>query len=288
MRFAIIGANGQVGQEFAKHLARDEFIGLDVDELDVRDRESVRACLGPLSFDAVINLAAFHNVNGCEDDPAKAFAVNATGAFNVASVAAEMGKKVAFFSSDYVFGGEPARSTPYVETDIAAPVNIYGASKVAGEHLVRAARPDDHLIIRSSSLYGRVTSAKGWTFPELMLTKARDGDDLKVVNDQFMVPTYTCDLARRVLELFERGATGIFHVVNSGSCSWHDLACATLELAGLGPDVRPVSAAEFSAKAQRPSYSVLSSGRLQEFGLAPLRGWRDALKAYLIEKGEIS
>ncbi len=288
MKFVIIGAKGQVGQEFAKHLPPDQLIGLDIEDLDIRDQDSVRSTLAPLEFDAIINLAAFHDVNGCEEDPAAAFAANATGAFNVATVAGEMGKKLAFFSSDYVFGGETGRAQPYTESDAAAPLSIYGASKAAGEQLVRAVLPTDHLIIRSSSLYGCVTSKKGWTFPELMLQKARAGDNLRVVADQMMAPTYACDLACRVLELFEKGASGTVHVANSGACSWHEFACATLELAGLGTDVQPVCSDEFPAKARRPAFSVLASARIHEFGLEPLRPWQDALKAYMIEKGEIA
>lgn len=287
MKFAIIGAKGQLGQEFAKLLPNDQIIALDIEEVDISGLDSVEKILGNLSFDAVINLAAFHNVNGCQDDPAQAFAVNATGAYNVAEVASKMGKKVAFFSSDYVFGGETERTEPYTEQDHPAPLSIYGASKVAGEHLVRATQENNHLIIRSSSLFGCVTSKKGWTFPELMLNKARAGDDLKVVNDQIMAPTYTYDLASRVLELFKAGATGTFHVTNSGSCSWYEFACATFEYTGLHPKISPVSSHEFPAKARRPDYSVLTTIRNKEVDLPPLQHWRDALKKYLKEKGEI-
>jgi len=287
MKYMIIGAKGQLGQEFAKLLSADQIIALDIEEIDVSVRESVETVLGKLTFDAVINLAAFHNVNGCEDSPDQAFAVNATGAYNVAEVAGSMGKKVAFFSSDYVFGGDEERAVPYTENDHPAPLSIYGASKVAGENLVRAAQPDNHLIIRSSSLFGCVTSKKGWTFPELMLHKARAGDDLKVVKNQIMAPTYTYDLASRVLELFDNGATGTFHVANSESCSWYEFACATFDLVGLTPNIRPVSLREFPAKARRPEYSVLSSVRIEEIKLSPLQTWREALKSYLVEKGEI-
>jgi len=192
-----------------------------------------------------------------------------------------------FFSSDYVFGGETARLTPYLEEDTPAPLNVYGASKVAGEQLIRAILPESHLIIRSSSLYGCVTSKKGWTFPEMVLNKIRAGDELRIVNDQIMAPTYTRDVAGRVIELAERGIKGTLHVVNSGSCSWYEFACAALELTGLPARIRPVSSTEFPAKAARPAYSVLSSARDRELGLKPLQSWTDALKDYLSEKGEI-
>jgi dTDP-4-dehydrorhamnose reductase len=288
MRLAIIGAKGQVGQEFGKFLDEDQMIPLDIEDLDVRDPASVGRCLKELQFDVLVNLAAFHNVNECESHPAVAFGVNAAGAKNVASAAKEMGKKVVFFSSDYVFGGEQGRSSPYVETDRPAPLNVYGASKVAGEHLVRAVLPERHLIVRSSSLFGCVTSKKGWTFPELMLGKARVGEDIRVVNDQFMAPTYTHDLVHRVLELIGKNASGTYHVANGGSCSWYEFALATFESAGVEANTTPISSAEFPAKSRRPSYSVLASARLGELGLPPLRHWREALKAYLVEKGEVA
>ena len=287
LRYAVVGARGQLGQEFAKHLPPERMIALDSEMIDVADRESVRAALSGLDCDGIINLAAFHDVNGSEENPGKAFSVNTLGGFHVASIAAEMRKKVVFLSSDYVFGGDVHRETPYVEADPVAPLNLYGASKVAGELMVRAALPENHLIIRSSSLFGCVTSKKGWTFPEMMLARARDGQKLQVVGDQTMAPTYTCDLARRVLELLDVNASGTFHVANAGKCSWHDLACATFELVGIETHVEPVSSDAFAAKARRPRYSVLGTARLEAVGLPPLRPWRSALEAYLIEKGEI-
>jgi len=287
MKYVIIGALGQLGQEFGKILSAGEMIPLDIDDLDIADDASLRKAVSPLDFDVILNLAAFHNVGQCEEEPDSAFAVNAKGAFHVARLAREMGTKVVFFSSDYVFGGETERSTPYLESDRPAPLSVYGTSKVAGEHLVRAMAPGRHLIVRSSSLFGCVTSKKGWTFPELMLNKARAGEDLKVVADQFMAPTYTYDLATRVIELLERDVVGTCHVSNSGQCSWHEFACATLEAVGNEAGIAAVSADEFPAKARRPAYSVLGSGRYEEVGLPPMRHWRDALGAYLVEKGEL-
>jgi dTDP-4-dehydrorhamnose reductase len=284
LRYAVIGAQGQVGQEFAKLLAGDRMIALDVGDLDVADRASVERCLAPLEFDIVINLAAYHNVNECESNAARAFGVNAVGAFHVASVVRETGKKLVFFSSDYVFGGDAARTRPYVESDAPAPLNVYGASKAAGECLVRAVLPEDHLIVRTSSLYGCVTSKKGWTFPELMLNKAKAGEEIKIVQDQVMAPTYTRDLVRRVLELLDKGARGTFHVTNAGSCSWYEFAMATFDLRGVKARAKPVSSAEFPVKARRPAYSVLSTDRAAPLGLKPLQPWRDALRDYWSEK----
>lgn len=287
MKLIVIGARGQVGQEFAKLVPPDDLVPLNRDEIDVTRPDQVHDTLAAHDCDAIVNLAAFHNVNGCEEDPAQAFASNATGAWHVAAAAAHLNRTVVYISSDYVFGGETHRESPYLESDSPAPLNVYGASKAAGENLVRAANPAGHLIIRTSSLYGCVTSKKGSTFPELMLRKARDGESLRVVDDQIMAPTYTYDLTKRVVELLERGARGTFHVANRGSCSWYAFARRTLELAGIGAPIEAIASDAFPSPARRPSYSVLDTERLEEADLGPMRPWEEAVEAYLVEKGEI-
>ncbi|MCO6437409.1 MAG: dTDP-4-dehydrorhamnose reductase [Phycisphaerae bacterium] len=284
MKLAVIGSAGQVGQEFRKVLSPTQWIPLTRADLDITDAASVERCLSSMDADVIINLAAFHDVNGCEDDGNRAFAVNALGALNVARAAAVGGRKIVYFSSDYVFGQQSNRKEPYLEDDIVGPVNVYGVSKVAGEQCVRMTA-ENHLIVRSSSLFGAVTSKKGWTFPEMILRKAKAGDPLKVVNDQYMSPTYTLDLVRTVIQLLQRGATGTVHVANADGCTWYDFATATLELAGVKHAIEPVSSAAFPSRARRPVYSRLDSGRIDDLGVNGLRHWRDALGAYLEEKG---
>ncbi|MHC4067363.1 MAG: dTDP-4-dehydrorhamnose reductase [Planctomycetota bacterium] len=286
MRLAVIGAAGQVGQEFTKCLAKDALVPLAREQVDVVDSASVDACIDRLDCEVIINLAAFHDVNGCESNIEKAFQVNAVGAGNVARAAAREGRKLVYFSSDYVFRGDVERRAPYRESDPPDPVNVYGVSKVAGEHLVRIAT-DNHLIIRSSSLFGVVTSKKGWTFPEMILQRAKAGEPLRVVNDQYMSPTYTLDLVREVMALLEAGATGTVHVTNASGCTWYDFAKATLDQAGVEHPVEPVDSDAFPAIARRPVYSRLDSERLESFGVEGLRDWRESLQAYLIEKGVI-
>lgn len=283
MKLAVIGAAGQVGQEFAKLLPADSLISLTRANVDVSCASSAATCLGALDYDVLVNLAAFHDVNGCEDDGARAFAVNALGAYHAAKAAAAKGRKVVFFSSDYVFGIEKDRVTPYLESDPIGPLNVYGASKVAGEHLVRVAT-DNHLIVRASSLFGVVTSKKGWTFPEMILRRATAGEPLRVVNDQYMSPTYTLDLVRTVIALLEQNATGTVHVANDDGCTWYEFARATLELAGVDHPIAPVNSDAFPAKARRPNYSRLGTQRLSAWGVPPMRPWREALRAYLEEK----
>ena len=283
----VIGSAGQVGQELAKCVSDEHLILLRHEDVDVSDMRALRCALDGRDYDVLVNLAAFHNVNECEDDVDRAFSVNAVGARNVAEVAKAAGKKVVFFSSDYVFGENGRRRTPYIESDQVEPINVYGVSKCAGEQLVRATTPN-HLIVRSASLFGVVTSRKGWTFPEMILGRAEQGQPLRVVDDQYMSPTYTFDLASTVVRLLDQDARGTIHITNDGGCTWFDLATATLELAGLPCPVQAVDSSAFPSKARRPIYSVLASKRLESFDVPPVRHWREALHAYLIEKGVIA
>jgi dTDP-4-dehydrorhamnose reductase len=286
MRLAVSGGQGQVGQEFRKRVDNDKLVPLGHDRIEVEVEKSVYSCLKNLDFDTVINLAAFHNTDQCEVEKEKAFLVNTIGAYNVAKVARELNKKVVFVSTDYVFGLDTTRDKPYLESDTVAPLNVYGASKAAGEMMVRIAN-DNHLIVRTSSLYGAVTSKKGWTFPEMIYQKARAGEPLKVVNDQIMSPTYTGDVVRTILGYLEKDATGTFHIAGGGQCSWYDLACATLQLLDIDCYIEPVSSSSFPAKAKRPKYSVLDSMHFARYEITPPRQWQNALEEYLKEKGEL-
>lgn len=285
MRIAVIGGTGQVGREFAKFVPADALQVFGSTDVQVEDRASVDAVFERISADVVVNLAAFHHTDQCEGDPARAFAVNAAGAAHVAAAARDRGLKTCFFSSDYVFGGDAARSVPCDERTPEAPLNIYGASKLAGEQVVLQASAAN-LVVRTSSLFGTVTSKKGWTFPESMIRKARAGDAMRVVSDQIMAPTYTRDLVERVLALLQRDAAGVCHVANSGTCSWWEFATETLRQSGIDHPIAPVAASAFPTKARRPAYSALASGRSAEFGLEPMRPWTAALAAYLLEKGD--
>ncbi len=283
MKVAIIGANGQLGQDLMRVFG-DAGVALSHRDLEVLDGVGVMSALRDLRPDWVINTAAYHHVDDCERNPPTAVSVNAIGASNVARAAEAIGAGVVFFSTDYVFGGQMReRGRPYNECDNPQPLNVYGVSKVAGEQLVMRANPR-HLVIRSAGLYGTATSRKGWTFPELMITKARAGEPLRVVDDQALSPTYTADLAACVKELIEQDAAGLFHLTNAGECSWFEFACATLRLAGLNTHVEPVPTSISPRGARRPSYSALTSRRLQECGIEPLRPWEEALGAYLRAK----
>jgi dTDP-4-dehydrorhamnose reductase len=263
----------------------EQSLGLTHTDIDVTDGVGVSHIVREQRPDWVVNTAAFHRVEDCELNPTLAFAVNAVGAANVARAATEIGAGVVFYSTDYVFGGEGrSRHDPHVESSKPDPCNVYGVSKLAGEQLVMNANPR-HLVIRSAGLYGTATSRKGWTFPELMVSKGRSDGRVKVVTDQALSPTYTRDLAKATQALMEREARGLFHLVNEGECSWYELAQATFEIAGIAVTVEPTMTTSGERRARRPSYSALASERLAEFGVPPLRPWRDALEHYLRAKG---
>jgi dTDP-4-dehydrorhamnose reductase len=286
LKVAVIGSTGQLGQDLMRVFS-EEAVGFAHEDLDVTDEESVASAIRSVEPDWVLNTAAFHRVDDCETNPTLTFAVNATGALNVARAAAAVGSGMAFFSSDYVFGGQDReRDHPYEEGDGPDPLSVYGVSKVAGEQLVMQANPR-HLVVRSAGLYGTATSRKGWTFPELMLNKARSEGALRVVTDQVLSPTFTADLAGKTKELIEQDAVGLFHLTNAGECSWFEFARGALELAGVDAKMEQISTEQMNQRARRPPYSALDTTRLKAVGLEPLRPWKEALSDYLRAKGMI-
>jgi dTDP-4-dehydrorhamnose reductase len=253
--------------------------------VDVADPREVSAALTAAKPAGVINCAAYHRVDECEDRAETAFRVNAAGALNVARVCEELGALCVYISSDYVFDG--GKGAPFDEADATAPLNVYGASKVAGETLVGQACTR-WMVARGASLFGRAgASGKRGNFVETILGKAKAGDTLRVVDDVRMSPTYTHDAARALERLVTEGATGLFHVTNAGAATWFGFARKILELAGVDASLEPSSASLQRPKARRPRDSSLTSRRLPPETAALLRDWDDALKAYLVEKGHI-
>jgi dTDP-4-dehydrorhamnose reductase len=283
MKVVIIGSTGQLAQDLLKVFGRIA-AGLSHQEMDVTDGVALTARLKDLEPDWVINTAAFHRVDECEINPRLAFEVNALGAHNVARAAAALNAGVVFFSTDYVFGGhDRALGRPYDEDDEPAPLSVYGVSKLAGEQLVKQANRR-RLVVRTTGLYGTTTSRKGWTFPELMLDKGRREGNVQVVTDQVLSPTYTADLAAKVKELIDREATGLFHLTNAGECSWFDFAREVFAVAGIKVKMEAINTAQSGRRARRPAYSALTSRRLAEAGVTPLRPWQEALKEYVRQK----
>lgn len=286
MKVLIIGANGQLGNDLVKAFQGEELIPLTHKDIEICDYARTREILTKAKPDAVINTAAYHRTDECEDNVQKAFEVNAFAVRNLAQVCQDLGCTLVHMSTDYVFGGEKA--TPYTEDDLPNPLNVYGVSKLAGEHFVRNIC-EKHFIIRSSGLFGVAgASGKGGNFVETMIRLAKERKPIRVVDDQVLSPTYTRDLAQKIKELLRTEAYGLYHLTNSGQCSWYEFASKIFELMNLKPDLAPTTTAEFGAKARRPVYSVLAHEGLKRLGLDDLRPWPEALRAYLKEKEAIS
>jgi len=287
MKFTVIGADGQLGTDLCRVIRQaDELVELTWEDVEVADIESVSAALAKAGGDVVVNTAAYHKVDECESNKELSFKVNELGAGIVAQKCAELGAACVFISTDYVYGGDAERSTPYVEDELPAPLNVYGASKAAGEAAVRQANPK-HFIVRSTGLYGKVVSGKGYNFVGLMLKLAKEKPEVRVVDDQILTPTYTLDLAEKIVEVCKTQKFGTYHMTNAGHCSWFEFTKKIFELAGVKTPLHPTTSEQFKTAARRPAYSVLDNKRLRDEGFAEMRSWQEALEAYLKEVGVI-
>jgi dTDP-4-dehydrorhamnose reductase len=283
VRYAVLGAAGQLGRDLCPRLS-GEVVALTRDRADLTKPEALRATLDEVGPDVVVNCAAYNFVDKAESEPPAAFAVNAWGVRDLALWCRDRGRLLVHFSTDYVFGLDEARRTPWTEADAPGPVSMYGLSKLAGEYLVRSVCPT-HLVLRTCGLYGVWGSGgKGGNFVETMLRLAREGKPLRVVADQVCTPSSTADVADATVMLLTAGRRGLFHVTNQGACSWHELARTIFELAGVSANLTAITSKEFGAAARRPAYSVLAPAALTAAGLAPPRSWREALAAYLGER----
>jgi dTDP-4-dehydrorhamnose reductase len=271
MRVLVTGAGGRVGSELGSRLAHHEVHALARADLDVADRDAVSAVVGELQPDAVISCAAWTDVDGCESDPDRAMTVNALGPRHLAVAAARAGAHLVHLSTDYVFPGD--KDGPYHEWDDTGPLSVYGRSKLGGEIEI-ARHATSWTIIRTSWVIGHV----GRDFVDTILERAESGAPLAVVTDQRGCPTYAPDLAATVARLTVGRHQGIFHVTNAEPCTWWDLACHAVELAGMDPGiVGRTTTAEFPRPARRPANSVLANTALAGSGLPRLRPWREAL-----------
>jgi dTDP-4-dehydrorhamnose reductase len=279
MRTVILGAAGQLGRELVGCLGGA--VPLARAEADLTRPEALHEALKALRPDAVVNCAAYNFVDRAEAEPGAAFAVNAWAVRDLARVCRDLGCILVHFSTDYVFGLDEARRTPYAEADAPGPLNVYGLSKLAGEYLLRAALPR-HLIIRTCGLYGVWGSGgKGSNFVETMLRLAGQGRPLRVVADQVCTPSYAADVAAAAAALLRASTYGVYHIRNGGECSWHEFAAAVFELARVEADLTAITSAEYGAAARRPAYSVLGTASYEALGLPPLPPWRDALARYV-------
>ena len=285
MKIALIGADGQLGTDVYKYFkGKDlEVIGLTEKEIDVCDLNICKDLLIKLKPDLIINTAAFHQVDICEDEAVTTFDVNVAGVKIISDICLKLDIPLMHFSTDFVFGGYH-KETPYTESDCPKPVSIYGISKLAGECVIQYVLKKYYLI-RVCGLYGYAGSmGKRSNFVELMIRMAEEGKDIKVVDDQILTPTSTKDVARKLYELIQTGKYGLYHMTNAGSCSWYEFACEIFKLAGLSPNVSPTTSEEFDAKARRPAYSVLDNENLRAIGLEDMGNWKEALSGYIDER----
>jgi dTDP-4-dehydrorhamnose reductase len=280
MRIAVIGANGQLGFDLCRAVGEDKLIRVTHSDIEVSNRTNVDEVISREKPDAIINTAAFHKVDLCEDNPEKAFAINAVGAWNLARAAKENNAKYVFISTDYVFSG--SKRTPYAEDDPVDPVNVYGVSKAAGEMLIKNLG-GKYFIIRTAGLYGIHESGRGLNNVELMLKQGKENDVVKVAADRITTPTYTLELANTILELLKTDKYGTYHITNEGSCSWYEFAKKLYELEGVKTKLIPATSQEFT-KAPRPKYSVLEKRNLKAAGLKTTKHWEKSLAEYLKER----
>lgn len=283
MRILIIGSNGLLGRDLVENWPGDIILPATSRDADIREIEQVRKLVHREHPDWIILAAGYTDVDGSEQNADLAFAVNRDGARNVSVVARELGAKLCYLSTDYVFDG--ASDRPYEPDDPVHPLNVYGASKAAGEQAVQE-QVGHWLIARTSWLFGASKSC----FPEKILRAADSQPELKVVADQVGSPTYTRDLAAAIRGLVQADARGLLNITNSGSCSWFEFAKETLRSADRNISVSPTTSVQAARPARRPAYSVLSPKALASRGIT-LRTWQEALSAYLIElrrKGKLN
>jgi len=285
MRILLIGANGQLGSDLVKVLRPiHDLIPLTHAEVEVTHFASVETVMQRHRPNLVMNMAAFHKVDVCEEQVEQAFAVNTFGIRNLAWVCRAFGAALLHMSTDYVFGGDEGRRTPYQETDPPAPINVYGTAKLAGEYFVRYLL-NRYFILRVTGLYGMAgSSGKGGNFVELMLRLAGEGKPIRVVDNQRLTPTYTVDVACQIAALIETERYGLYHATSRGDCTWYEFAAEIFRQSGLRADLSKARTGDFGEKATRPAYSVLQNKALQDLGLDLMRPWQETLAAYLEER----
>jgi dTDP-4-dehydrorhamnose reductase len=277
MKIIITGAGGQLGKEFQNRLPSSwNIYPFTKQELNILEPDKTLEIIEAIKPDYIIHCAAYTAVDRCEDEVVQSFEVNSRGTYHVALAARNTEAKLVYISTDYVFDGKKNR--PYEVKDSTNPLNQYGASKLLGEAITKMIQPNSY-IIRTSWLYGR----SGANFVKTMLRLAESGKVISVVNDQIGTPTYTKDVVDSVIKIFNK-PHGIYHVTNSGKCSWYDFAKKIVQEAGYSGDIIvPITTKEFGAIAPRPTYSVLGHGSLEREGISPPRNWERAIEEFIKE-----
>ena len=269
-----------------RRLWQTEIVSPSHAEVDITDPRAVEAAIKASGPDLVVNCAAFHHVERCEDEPQKAFAANALAVNAMAERCAQDGIRFITFSTDYVFDGTLGRA--YTEADTPNPLNAYGVSKFAGELLVRRLQ-SDAFVIRTCGVYStRTSTTKGYTFIDKIVAQSRAGDPVRVVTDQVVSPTYAPHLAQAVAQLLEANARpGLYHAVNEGAVSWYDYASEALRVAGIDRPIEPALTKDWNSRVRRPPFSALENAKLHALGIR-MPDWRSGVADYLRDRASVT
>jgi len=281
-KICVIGANGQLGSDICQsfELHGDRVLGLNHDDVEITDIESLRNVLKEIKSQVVISTAAMHHVGNCEDDPRKAFLVNGIGSRNLALVCRELQYPLIHISTDYVFDGK--KKVPYIETDRPVPLNVYGNTKLSGECFIESIA-EKFFILQVSGIYGKnPCRAKGSNFVQTMLRLAREKDEIRVVDDEILTPTFTGDISNQIVELLNgEPEYGLYHVTAEGRCSWFEFAAEIFSMTGIDIALYPADPGEFAGNVLRPKHCVLENKHLKDQNLNVMSHWKEGLKKYL-------
>ena len=285
MKIAVIGADGQLGSDLVAAFTAhgDAVCRLTHSHIEVADLNSVFCVLEEIQPDVIVNTAAMHNVENCEREPSKAFAVNGLGPRNLAVVTHSSGAVLMHVSTDYVFDG--SKGSPYTENDSPLPLNAYGITKLAGEHFVRA-NTEKHFVVRTSGLYGKspCRAKGGLNFVELMLKLAKERGEVRVVDSEVVSPTSTAELAEQLVQLSRSDCYGLYHATAEGNCTWYEFAREIFAQTDTPVRLKVAGPGEFPARVPRPKYSALENQALKNRGLNTFKPWQNGLHMYLKER----
>ena len=279
MKLLVTGYNGQLGYDVVNEAKSRgiEAVGVDINEMDITNKEQVQEVITSGNYDAVVHCAAWTAVDKAEEKEVQelVFKVNRDGTKNIVEVCQQLNIPVMYFSTDYVFNGQG--ETPWMEYDQREPLNVYGQSKYEGE--LEVEKYSKHFIIRISWVFGK----NGNNFIKTMLKLGKERGEVSVVDDQIGSPTYTFDLARLVVDMIQTDKYGTYHATNQGLCSWYEFAKEIFSQAGMDVKVNPVDSSAFPVAATRPKNSRMNQTELDKNGFTRLPSWQDALSRYLKE-----
>jgi dTDP-4-dehydrorhamnose reductase len=285
MTIVLLGADGQLANDLGLCFAGDALVRVGRRQLDITDEKKLSEVLRSVCPSIVLNAAAYNRVDEAEEKIESAFATNALALLHLSRLCEELGCVLVHYSTDYVFGNSPARRA-WTETDLPAPLNVYGASKLCGESFVQA-YCQRHFIIRTSGLFGLRPSGTAKNFVEAILSAAERTPRIRVVTEQTSTPSYTADVAEVTKQLVETGAYGKYHVTNAGQCTWFEFAAEILRQSRSKAQCIAITSAEYGARARRPQFSVLSNAKLATTGIPHSPPWQDGLARYLRRRASI-